>query len=171
MKLQHFTQKKKIAADQPVALLVHDLTLELFLSSNGKHEKHKKRQQTGSRQDHETSCIADIFGPQRCGMEHVKVGTGRGNQSVWGLVLQLTASQQHTAARRTHIVCAVEDVLIHHNNQSYQLIDRTVRRRFTICKLQLFCAMQHYGWNGTLTNLLPTVLVPVRSVKCRVYGA
>ena len=32
-----------------------------------------------------------------------------------------------------------------------------------------FCAMQHYGLNGTLTNLLPTVLVPVRSVQCRVY--
>ena len=39
-----------------------------------------------------------------------------------------------------------------------------------ICKWQLFCAiMQHYGLNGTLTNLLPTVLVPVRSVQCRVY--
>ena len=29
---------------------------------------------------------------------------------------------------------------------------------------------QHYGLNGTLTNLLPTVLVPVRSVQCRVYN-
>ena len=41
MKLQHFTQKK-LTADQPVGLVVHDLTLELILSCNGKHEKHKK---------------------------------------------------------------------------------------------------------------------------------
>ena len=32
------------------------------------------------RQNQETCCIADILGPQRCGME---VGTGLGNQSVW----------------------------------------------------------------------------------------
>ena len=118
------------------------------------------------RQDQETCCIADILGPQRCGME---VGTGLGNQSEWGLVLQLTAWQQHTTACRAYIVCAVDDVLVHLNNQSYQLIHGAVCRRLTICKLQLFCAMQHYGWNGTLTNLLPTVLVPVRSIKCRVY--
>ena len=129
----------------------------------------KKRQQTGRmrRQDQETCGIADILGPQRCSME---VGTGLGNQSVWGFkVLELTASQHHTATRRVYIVCAVDDVLVHLNNQSYQLILGMVRRRLTICKLQLFCAMQHYGWNGTLTNLLPTVLVPVRSVKCQVY--
>ena len=66
MKLQHFTHKK-LAADQPVALLVHDLTLELFLSCNGKHEKHKKKD-TGRmrRQDQETCCTADILAPQRC---------------------------------------------------------------------------------------------------------
>ena len=46
MKYQHFTQKK-LAADQPVVLLVQNLSLELLLSCNGKHEKHKKRQQTG----------------------------------------------------------------------------------------------------------------------------
>ena len=34
-------------------------------------------------------------------------------------------------------------------------------------QMATFCAMQHYGLNGTLTNLLPTVLVPVRSVQCR----
>ena len=101
-----------------------------------------------------------------------KVRLGSWNESgksVWGLVLQLTASLQHTAARRACIVCAVDDVLVHLTHQSYHLIHRTVRRRLTICKLQLFCAMQHYGWNGTLTNLLQTVLVPVRSVQCRVY--
>ena len=40
---------------------------------------------------------------------------------------------------------------------------------WTNLQMATFCAMQHYGLNGTLTNLLPTVLVPVRSVQCRVY--
>ena len=42
---------------------------------------------------------------------------------------------------------------------------------WTNLQMATFCAMQHYGLNGTLTNLLPTVLVPVRSVQCRVYRA
>ena len=40
---------------------------------------------------------------------------------------------------------------------------------WTNLHMATFCAMQNYGLNGTLTNLLPTVLVPVRSVQCRVY--
>ena len=35
-------------------------------------------------------------------------------------------------------------------------------------KFNFFCAMQHYGWNGTLTNLLPMSwngTSPVRSIS------
>ena len=72
------------------------------------------------------------------------------SKCTWGLVLQLTASQQHTAAGRAYIVCAVDDVLVHLNNQSYQLIHGTARRQLTICKLQLFLcnAALWMEWNS-----------------------
>ena len=94
------------------------------------------------RQDEETCCIADILGPgpQRCDME---VGTGLGNQSVWGWYCN--------SPHRNNIPRHVEPNLFvlcrcfgSSQNQSYQLIHGTVRRWLTICKLQLFCAMQHY---------------------------